>query len=305
MAVPSIPDIRTLMESGMHFGHSSGKWHPKMKPYIFATRDKLHIIDLEKTREKLEEVLGILEERIRDGKTVILVGTKKQVGERIKELGEKTGLGYVDVRWLGGTMTNFAELQKSINRMKKTESFLESNDAEKTIKKERVRMESEVERMNHKFGGLRNMTRKPDALFVIDPSYEHNAVKEARAEGIEIFAIVDTNSNPDLVDHVIPANDDAPKSLTMLLDLVEKTILSGQKLISLRKEEEQKQSEKDIIAATPVKEVPAEELEMIEEKVKEKAAEKKVEVSEDKEMEKEEAAEVEKPKKAPVKKATK
>jgi small subunit ribosomal protein S2 len=254
MAVPSIPDIRDLMEAGMHFGHASGKWHPKMKPYIFATRDKLHIIDLEKTREKLTEVLTILEGRIRDGKSLVLVGTKKQVSDRIKEIGEATGISYVDVRWLGGTMTNFAEVQKSINRMKKMEAFLASDEAEKMIKKERVAMEGEVARMNHKFGGLRNMTKKPDMLFVIDPSYEHNAIKEARHENVELFAIVDTNSNPSLVDHVIPANDDAPKSLALLLGLLEQSILSGQKLISLKRDEEAKlQAAPE--ATTEVKEV--------------------------------------------------
>lgn len=277
MAIPSIPDIRTMVEAGMHFGHASGKWHPKMKPYIFATRDKLHIINLEKTQEKLKEVLTILEERIRDGKTVVLVGTKKQVSDRIKELGEATGLPYVDIRWLGGTMTNFAELQKSINRMKKNESFLESPEAEKMIKKERVRMEAEIERMHYKFGGLRTMNKKPDALFVIDPSYEHNAVKEAIHEGIEIFAIVDTNSNPDLVDHVIPANDDAPKSLALLLGLVEETIKSGQKLIAVKREEEAKKAEAEAVANAKVAEVPAEELDAVEEKAKEKVAEEKQE----------------------------
>ncbi|MCC2632025.1 MAG: rpsB, partial [Patescibacteria group bacterium] len=195
MAIPTIPDIRTLMEAGMHFGHSSGKWHPKMKPYIFATRDKLHIIDLEKTQVKLQEVLSILEERIRDGKSVVLVGTKKQVTDRVKEIGEATNIHYVNVRWLGGTMTNFAEVQKSIARMKKMEATLADPEAAgRMIKKERVRMEAEVERMHHKFGGLRNMTKKPDALFVIDPSHEHNAIKEARHQGIEIFGIVDTNT---------------------------------------------------------------------------------------------------------------
>jgi len=243
MAVPVIPDIRDLMEAGMHFGHASGKWHPKMKPYIFATRDKLHIIDLEQTRTKLVEVLAILEERIRDGKTVILVGTKKQVSEKVKEIGQATGIPYVDVRWLGGTMTNFVELQKSTSRMKKMESFLASPEAEKMIKKEKVAMEGEVARMNHKFGGLRDLTKKPDALFVIDVAHEHNAIKEARNEGIEIFAIVDTNSNPDLVDHVIPANDDAPKSLTILMGLVRQTIENGQKLISLKREADAKKEE--------------------------------------------------------------
>ena len=233
MSKVEVPDLRTMMEAGMHFGHASGKWHPKMKPYIFATRDKLHIIDLEKTQQQLQTVLPILEERIREGKMVVLVGTKKQTSERVKALGEATGLPYVDVRWLGGTLTNFNELQKSLNRMKKAEAYLASDESVKMIKKERVAMENDVKRMNYKFGGLRDMTKKPDVLFVIDPGYEHNAVKEARISGMEIFAIIDTNSNPDLVDHVIPANDDAPKSLTILFGLLETAIRNGQKMIGL------------------------------------------------------------------------
>lgn len=296
MAIPAIPDIRTLMESGMHFGHSSGKWHPKMKPYIFATRDKLHIIDLEKTQVKLQEVLTILEDRVRDGKSIILVGTKKQVSERVKEIGEATNISYVDVRWLGGTMTNFSEVQKSINRMKKMEAILAGPEAERMIKKERVRMEADVERMHHKFGGLRNMTKKPDILFIIDPSHEHNAVKEGAHEKIEMFAIVDTNTNPDLVHHVIPANDDAPKSLNLLLDLVQKTIESGQKLISLKRAEDEKKAEEDVVN-TPVKpdstELAAEE---IEEKMKKKAREEKQQAPAP-----EQSADANKPKKTPTK----
>lgn len=245
-----------------------------MKPYIFATRDKLHIIDLEKTQEKMKEVLGLLEERIRDGKTVVLVGTKKQVSDRVKEIGEATNIPYVNVRWLGGTMTNFGELQKSISRMKKTEEFLASPEAVNTIKKERVRMEADLKRMHYKFGGLRNLTKKPDAMFIIDPSHEHNAVKEAIHQGIERFAIVDTNTNPDLVDHMIPANDDAPKSLAVLLGMIEETIKSGQKLISL-KPAETKTEEKEEKVEVAAEEVVAEpEAKALEEKPK-KAATKK------------------------------
>jgi len=253
MAIPKIPDAKTLMESGVHFGHASGHWHPKMKPYIFATRDKLHIIDLEKTQEKLAETLGLLEERIRSGKTVVLVGTKKQVSDRVKEIGEKLNLPYVNVRWPGGVMTNWAEIQKSIARMKRTEDFLASDDAEKTIKKERVMMESDLKRMSYKFGGLRNLSKKPDALFIIDPTHEKNAIKEAKHQGIELFGIVDTNGNPELLDHIIPANDDGLKSLKLLLDLVEETIANGQKLISVSAPAEEKAAE----AAESTEEVTA------------------------------------------------
>lgn len=227
MALPKIPEIGELMEAGVHFGHASGKWHPKMAPYIFATRDKLHIINLEITREKLAEVLPIIEDRFASGKTVVLVGTKKQISDRVKEIGEAHNIAYVNERWLGGTMTNWTEMQLSIARMKRIEGHLASEDADRMIKKERVMMESDLRRMHAKFGGLRDLTRKPDVLLVIDPSHEHNAIKEAHHQGTEIIAIVDTNTDPSTVNHLIPANDDGPKSLKLILELLEQTIASG------------------------------------------------------------------------------
>lgn len=240
MAIPAIPDIRTLVEAGVHFGHASGRWHPKMKPYIFAARDKLHIIDLEKTREQLTIVLPILEERVREGKTIILVGTKDQVSGLVKEVGDRLNIPYVDVRWLGGTMTNFGEIQKSISRMKKLEAYLESDESSTMIKKERVMKENELKKMKSKFGGLRNLTKKPDALFIIDPGHEHNAVKEGTFEGLEMFALIDTDSNPEPIQHIIPMNDDGTKSLKLILGLVEETIANGQKLISVKATESSK-----------------------------------------------------------------
>jgi small subunit ribosomal protein S2 len=246
MAIPTLPDVKALIEAGVHFGHASGRWHPKMKPYIYATRDKLHIIDLEKTRKQLEQVLPVLEERVRTGKLVVLVGTKKQVAGRVKEIGEKLGIPYVNVRWLGGTLTNFREMQKSIQRMRKLETFLSSEEASTILKKERVMQEQELERMRAKFGGLSQLTRKPDVLFIIDPSHEHNAVKEARAEGLELFGVVDTNSDPTLLHHVIPANDDGAKSLNLVLTLIEETIASGQKVISVKNMPEEAEGMEDM-----------------------------------------------------------
>jgi len=227
MPLPQTPDVRELMQAGVHFGHASGKWHPKMAPYIFATRDKLHIIDLEKTREQIEIVLPILEQRVKDGKIVVLVGTKKQVSDLVKEIGERLHIPYVNNRWLGGIMTNWSEMQQSIAKMKKIEAFLESEDISTMIKKERVQMQNNLKRMHAKFGGLRDMNRKPDALFIIDPGYEHNAVKEGIYEGIEIFGLVDTNTNPTPINHIIPSNDDGPKALKLMLGLIEATIASG------------------------------------------------------------------------------
>lgn len=227
MSTVVIPDIRDLMAAGVHFGHASGRWHPKMAPYIFATRDKLHIMNLEKTQAQLAEILPMLEARARDGKLIVLVGTKKQASPLIEEMGKKLGISYVSERWLGGTMTNWGEMQASIARMKRTEELLGSDEANRMIKKERVQMEAELKRMHVKFDGIRDMTRKPDVLFIVDPGYEHNAIKEARDEGLEIFGIADTNSDPTVLDHVIPANDDGPKSLKLILSLVEAAIAAG------------------------------------------------------------------------------
>lgn len=274
MAIPPIPEVRDLMEAGVHFGHASGKWHPKMKPYIFATRDKLHIIDLEQTRLQLEKVLTKLEEYVRDGKVVVLVGTKKQVADQVKEIGERLHIPYVNERWLGGTMTNWGEMQMSIARMKRMEGILENEEsAAKMIKKERVMMQSELKRMHAKFSGLRDMAKKPDALFVIDPSHEHNAIKEAVHQGLEIFAVVDTNTDPSPIHHLIPANDDGPKSLSLLMGLISQTIENGQKLISLAKEKEEKAAadkaaavEEPVVAVEKLPEDVEETVEAIEEK---------------------------------------
>jgi|GEM_PF-1487651 len=267
MAIPQIPEVKDLMDAGVHFGHASGKWHPKMAPYIFATRDKLHIIDLEKTREQLALVLPILEDRIANGKSFIVVGTKRQVSDSIEEMGERLGISYVNNRWLGGTMTNFGQMVQSISRMKKTEEILATDEANKMIKKERVMLQHELKRMHAKFSGLRNFTKKPDFLLIIDPGHEHNAVKEARFEGIEMFAVVDTNSNPSLVHHVIPANDDGPKSLKLILKLLEETIQNGlarQSEVQAQKEQQTTPKKEEVIeVATP----EVEELLEVEEKI--------------------------------------
>lgn len=282
MSNVAMPEPRDLMQAGVHFGHASGRWHPKMKPYIFATRDKLHIMDLEKTREQLETVLPILEDRVASGKLVVVVGTKKQVSPLVAEMGKRLGIPYVSERWLGGTLTNWAEMQSSIARMKRVEGILANEEeAGRMIKKERVAMEGDLKRMHVKFDGIRDLTRKPDVLFVIDPSYEHNAIKESRDQGLEVFGVCDTNSDPSLLDHVIPANDDGPKSLKLILGLVEEFIAKG--LATRGKNAEQ--AEKAEAAAKEEAQVKIDEaeLEKIEEKVEEEVVEKKPAKKADKE----------------------
>lgn len=235
MALPQIPELKELMDAGVHFGHASGRWHPKMAPYIFGARDHLHIINLEKTREQLQNVLPILEERIASGKSFILVGSKKQATAMVREMGERLGISYVNERWLGGTMTNFQQMLTSIRRMVDTEELLASDRAQRLTKKERVVLQSELKRMHIKFSGLRTIKRKPDFLIVVDPAHEHNAVREAIVEGIETFALVDTNADPSRVTFAIPTNDDGPKALRLMLALLEQTIASGLEKLATRK----------------------------------------------------------------------
>lgn len=270
----TIPDNRELMQAGVHFGHASGRWHPKMAPYIFATRDKLHILDLEKTRAQLEAVLPILEERAASGKTIVLVGTKKQVSPLIAEMGKKLGIPYVSERWLGGTMTNWGEMQSSIARMKRVEELLANEEeASKMIKKERVALEADLKRMHVKFEGIRDLQRKPDVLVIVDPSHEYNAMKEGRHQGLELIGICDTNSDPSKLDHVIPANDDGPKSLKLILSLIEQALERG---LAARG----KQLEKEAADAAKAEEearvaIPVEQVEELEEKLEEIAEEEK------------------------------
>lgn len=286
MSTVSIPESRELMQAGVHFGHASGRWHPKMKPYIFATRDKLHIMDLEKTRSQLAEVLPLLQERVASGKLVVLVGTKKQVSPLIVEMGKRLGIPYVAERWLGGTLTNWGEMQASIARMKRVEATLSNEEeAERMIKKERVAMQGDLKRMHVKFEGIRDLTRKPDIIFVVDPSYEHNAIKESRDQGLEIFGIADTNSDPSLLDHVIPANDDGPKSLTLVLGLVEQAIANG---LAVRGKELEKAEAAAAAAEEAQVKIDEAELEKIEEAVEDEVEKKPAKKAEKKEEDKEE-----------------
>lgn len=264
MAIPKLPSVKEMVEAGVHFGHASGHWHPKMAPYIFCTRDKLHILDLEQTKSQLETVLPVLEEKVRSGKSVILVGTKKQVAPIVKEIGDTLNIPYINERWLGGTLTNFGQMMQSIARMKRIEELLASDEVKKLIKKERVMMQGELKRMEARFGGLKNYVKKPDLLVVVDLKHEHNAVKEARNQGVQIMAVIDTDSNPHLADYVIPANDDGPKSVRLILDLIAKTIAEGQKLISVAAENKTKSETKseEVVSKVAEKVVEAQEAEI-------------------------------------------
>jgi small subunit ribosomal protein S2 len=221
-------DIKKLLESGAHFGHKTSRWHPKMAPYIHSKRGGSHIIDLAKTVEKLEDALGFLEKTAADGKQILLVGTKRQAKEAIKKAADDTGMPYVVERWIGGSLTNSETINGRIKHLKDLEAKMESGTlAAKYNKLELQRFQEEIDDMNFKYGGIKDMTSKPAAVFVSDMLSDANAVREARKLKIPAVAIVDTNADPTLVDYPVPANDDAIKSIALIVQYFADAINKG------------------------------------------------------------------------------
>ncbi len=221
-------DIKQLLEAGAHFGHKTSRWHPKMAPYIHSKRGGSHIIDLTKTVEELERALEFLTKTAADGKQVLFVGTKRQAQDLVRKAAEETKMPYVTERWLGGMLTNQKTISGRIKHLKDLEGKMESGQlAAKYSKLELQRYQEEIDDMNHMYGGVKEMAARPGAVFVTDVVHEINAVKEARKTGLKIVAIVDTNADPSLVDYPIPANDDAIKTLQLILDYAKQAIESG------------------------------------------------------------------------------
>jgi small subunit ribosomal protein S2 len=209
--------LKDLLEAGCHFGHQSSRWNPKMKPYIFTARDGVHVFDLAKTKEGLEAAMEYVEGLVKEGKTIVFVGTKRQAKEIIKEVAEKVGMPYVSQRWLGGTITNWEEIKKRIERLGEMKEKREKGEYKEFTKKERILIDREIARLERLFGGLKGLKDLPEAIFVVDVKRELAAVKEANKRGVKVVALVDTNSDPDLVDYVIPANDDATGSIELVV----------------------------------------------------------------------------------------
>lgn len=212
----SVVSMKQLLEAGVHFGHQTRRWNPKMAPYIFTERNGIYIIDLQKTVKKIEEAYEFVRSIVAEGKHILFVGTKKQAQETVKEEAERCGMYYVNVRWLGGTLTNYHTIQKRIQRLKELENMKEDGTFEVLPKKEVAQLLGEAEKLERFLGGIKNMPGLPGALFVIDPRKEHIAVAEGRRLGIPIVSIVDTNCDPDEVDWVIPGNDDAIRAVKLL-----------------------------------------------------------------------------------------
>ncbi len=219
--------LRDMLEAGVHFGHRTRFWYPKMRPYIFGERNQIHIINLEKTLPLFEDACNFLGSVAANGGNVMFVGTKRQASKVVREAATRSASPYVDHRWLGGMLTNFKTVRNSIKRLKELDEQFESGQADKLIKKERLQIERERTKLERTLSGIKNMNGLPDALFVIDVKYEYIAIAEARKLGIPVVAVVDTNCKPEDIDYVIPGNDDAIRSIRLYADTIADAIIEG------------------------------------------------------------------------------
>jgi small subunit ribosomal protein S2 len=235
--------IKQLLEAGVHFGHQTGRWNPKMKPFIFGKRNGVHIIDLQKTLRLFKEAVEFLTQLAAQGKTVLFVGTKSQAQETIEEEARRCGMYWVNNRWLGGLLTNFPTVQNSIKRYRELESMRDNGHYDKLSKKEVARLERERKKFEKNLLGIKDIDRCPDALFVVDSKQESIAIQEAAKLRIPIVAIVDTNSDPDLVDYLIPGNDDALRAIKLFAETMADAILAGKSVYSTRVEAEMKEAQ--------------------------------------------------------------
>jgi len=218
--------MKELLEAGVHFGHQTRRWNPKMKPYIFGKRNGIHIVDLQKTLHHFEDAADFVRDLATNGRNVLFVGTKRQAQDAIREEAERCGMFFMNHRWLGGTMTNFKTIRKSIQKFKEIEKTLGNEDSHLT-KKEVIRLERQRRKMDRAFGGIKDMEDLPDALFVVDTVHEHIAIKEANRLGIPVVAVVDTNSDPEEVDFPIPGNDDAIRAIRLFTSRIADNVLEG------------------------------------------------------------------------------
>jgi len=223
----SVVSMKQLLEAGVHFGHQTRRWNPKMAEYIFTERNGIYIIDLQKTARKLEKAYNFIREISSEGKNVLFVGTKKQAQDSVKEEALRAGANYVNARWLGGMMTNFKTIRHRVNRLKQLREMKENGTFDLLPKKEVIKLNLEIEKLEKFLGGIEDMTQLPGALFIVDPRKERIAVAEAKKLGIPIVAIVDTNCDPDEIDYVIPGNDDAIRAVKLISGAMAEAIIEG------------------------------------------------------------------------------
>ena len=225
----NLPSIEEMLKAGMHFGHRTNRWHPKMKPFIFTAKNGLYIIDLRKSREKLSEALEFIQKLVKEDKKILFVGTKSQVSEPMKKMAIEASQAYVVGKWLGGYITNFLVIKKSVKKYLDLTEKKAAGKLEKYTKKERLDFDREIKKLEVRVAGLVSLTKTPDALFVWDIKEEETAIREAQQKNIPIIAICDTNVNPEEVNYPIPANDDSTKTIQLILETVKNAILEGQK----------------------------------------------------------------------------
>ena len=223
----SVVSMKQLLEAGVHFGHQTRRWNPKMAPYIFTERNGIYIIDLQKTVKKLEEAYNFVRELSTEGKSVLFVGTKKQAQDSVKEEALRAGAYYVNARWLGGMLTNFTTIRRRIERLRQLRTMEQDGTFDLLPKKEVIKLNLEIEKLEKFLGGIKDMKEIPGALFIVDPRKERIAVAEAKKLGIPIVAIVDTNCDPDEIDYVIPGNDDAIRAVKLISGAIANAIIEG------------------------------------------------------------------------------
>ncbi len=238
-----VVSMKQLLEAGVHFGHQTRRWNPKMAQYIFTERNGIYIIDLQKTVKKLEDAYMFVRDLSANGESVLFVGTKKQAGDSVKEEAERAGAYYVNARWLGGMMTNFKTIRRRIDRLAQLRKMQEDGTFDRLPKKEVIKLELEIEKLEKFLGGIKGMDRLPGALFVVDPRKERIAVQEAKKLGIPIVAIVDTNCDPDEIDYVIPGNDDAIRAVKLISQTMADAIIEGRQGAEAAADVEEAESE--------------------------------------------------------------
>ena len=245
--------MKQLLEAGVHFGHQTRRWDPKMAEYIFQARNGIHIIDLQKTSKKIDEAYAFLKEQAEEGKTILFVGTKKQAQECMKDAAIKCGMYYIDQRWLGGMLTNFETIRARVQRLKDLETMEQDGTFDVLPKKEVILLKKEMEKLERNLGGIKEMEEIPGVIFLVDPKKEHIAILEAKKLGIPVIGLVDTNCNPEEVDYPIPGNDDAIRAVKLIADVMANAVIEGRQGESFETEvtvenEEEPTSMEEVIA---------------------------------------------------------
>ncbi|MFA6522676.1 MAG: 30S ribosomal protein S2 [Patescibacteria group bacterium] len=274
--MPHIPSVLEMLKAGVHFGHRTSRWHPKMKQYIFGARGGVHVIDIEQTRARLEKVTADVESIIANGGNIMFIGTKKQVQDVVEKFANECGMPFVNTRWLGGTFTNFPEIHRLIKTYLDLKDKREKGELKKYTKLEQLQFDRKIDLLDNQIGGISILKDLPDAVFVLDMRHDKTAVQEARLRGIKVIGICDTNVNPEMADEVIPANDDSIASVTMITKLITEAVHSGKTNAkkAIERREAERKARQEELAVTAASKATVEELDN---QIKEKLANEKIE----------------------------